>query len=641
MPTEDKDVKIDNEVSEDKDVKIDNKVGEDKDSIEESNNKAEKDKKAEKKAETQDAKDKDQDASKGKSLADEMKEAVQVKDEKHEDSETEDIFFFIPKKKEEKYTIWSLDMWFRDKFSDHSFFFVIFLELFVVSLIFFLPCVFWLYYEWDNIDFSTYFDSPGKFKGTQEDVFRIGLFTLCWYSFDVFVSIIVENIVPIMTSVLYTLQLSESEFSWCMVMVFYTSRTYFRISLDCFFIVFLLINMFVPYTQPSNFNIFELNVVMALIIWLGVYTSMLFIMKIVINILIYNIRRDSFKDIILSLNYKIFFFKKLKAISEATDESFICREMVPGYDPGFYLKEKSLFTSSDQVEVVIQNIMTSLGKKFLDYEDIKKYFPHDYKIVFKYLTNTDPINKSQRINVKALTIIAKNLYKKRKDMNRTLNDRDIVFQKLEVIFFLIVSYLAAIVLCILFNINYKLYLFGFGTTIMTFSWIFADTIKKVFNCFVFVLAVRPYVIGDRVKIYDDLYVVYKIDLLNTTFLNHNNAVVYIPNDLLINTKISNIARSPPQAIIVEVAVSIETTYSKAKLVENLVNNSLKGITKHFINAELVKKTINKAYYKVNIVQNLQDITLTTIRQEKLVHVFERALATADVKYMNSFEFSIV
>ncbi|KAM0680618.1 hypothetical protein GINT2_001306 [Glugoides intestinalis] len=612
----------------------DNKINEDEELNKKSNSKkTSKDTSTEKKDEA--------DASKNKSLADEMKEAVQVKEEEHEDSEAEDIFFFIPKKKEEEYTIWSLDMWFHDKFDERGVFFVIFLELFLVTLVLFLPCTFWIYREWGNINLSRYFNIPGKFKGTQEDVFRIALFTICWYSFDVFVSIIVENIVPIMTSVLYTLQLSESEFSWCMVMVFYTSRVYFRISLDCFFIIFLLGNMFTPYTKPSNFNIFELNVIMALIIWLGVYTCMLFIMKIVINILIYNIRRDSFKDIILSLNYKIFFFKKLKVISEAPDQKLICREMNPGYDPGFYLKEKALFTSSYQVEIVIQNIMTSLGKKFFDYEDIKTYFPQDYELVFKYFNNTDTINKKQRINVKSLTIIAKNLYKKRKDMNKTLCDRDIVFEKLEVIFFLIVSYLAAIVLCVLFDLDYKLYLFGFGTTIMTFSWIFADTIKKVFNCFVFVLIIRPYVIGDRVKVFDDLYIVYKIDLLNTTFLNSNNAVVYIPNDLLINTKISNIARSPPQAIIIEVDVSIETTYTKAKLVETLVNNSLKGITKHFINAELIKKTINKAYYKVNIVQNLQDISLTTIRQEKLVKIFERALVTANVKYMNSFEFSIV
>ncbi|ELA42690.1 uncharacterized protein VICG_00005 [Vittaforma corneae ATCC 50505] len=639
----------DQEIREDKKKKDseDNKVNEDNDQKknesknETSKSGSSKSNSKSSKSDNKNATDKAPENVKNKSLAQEIQEAAKDKSE-HEDSENEDLTFFTRKKQEKDYSIWSIDEWMHDYLGDWNSTLVYMFEIIVVSTILLLPSVFWLIKEWRNINFRSYFSNPGAIKADNEGLFRVALFTILWYTFDIFITLFSENFLLIMAIILHTFQLSESEFCWCMVDVLYTSRGYFRMSADCLFIFYLSVIMFEKYSKPKNFNIFNPLVIKTLILWLGIYTGMLFVMKFVVNIFIYDVRRSSYKEAILDLNRKIFLFRKLKAISEAHSQSEkkdIAENMVPTYDPGFYLKDKDLFTSREDAMIVVQNIMALLKKKKLAYQDIKQYYPNEYDVVFKYFTSSDTVEDNQVVHVKVLKEIAKDLYIKRKDMGRTLNDRDSIFEKLEVIFFLIVSYIAAIILCILFEIDYKFYLFGFGTSLLTFSWVFADTIKKIFNCFVFVLVLRPYVIGDKVKINDEEYVVVKIDLLTTTFLNKTKTIVYLPNDVLMVTKIYNTSRSPPQCMVVELTVE-NTTYDQVKKLEELVKDEVEKAAKHFTDAELIGKSVDKAVFSVSVVQNFQNTSLTKLRQDKLIKIFESSMKSANITHKNSFVFTM-
>lgn len=595
------------------------------------------------KSDNKSAADKSLENAKNKSLAQEIQEAAKDKTEP-DDSENEELAFFTRKKQEKDYSIWSIDEFIHDYLEDWNSVLVYMFEVIAVSVILLLPSLFWLIKEWRSINLLSYFGSPGAIKADNEGLFRIALFTILWYTFDVTIVIFSDNFLLIMDVVLYTFQLSESEFCWCMVDVLYTSRGYFRISADCLFIFYLSVRMFEKYSKPKSFNIFNPLVVKTLILWFGIYMGMLFVMKFVINIFIYDVRRSSYKEVIWDLNHKVFLFRKLSAISETHSQSErndIAENMIPTYDPGFYLKDKDLFTSREDAMIVVQNTMALLKKKKLTYQDIKAYYPNEYDAVFKYFTSSDTVEDSQIVHVKALKEIARDLYIKRKDMGKTLNDRDSIFEKLEVIFFLIVSYIAAVILCILFDIDYQFYLFGFGTTLLTFSWVFADTIKKIFNCFVFVLVLRPYVIGDKVKINGEEYVVVKIDLLTSTFLNNTKTIIYLPNDVLMVTKIHNISRSPPQCMVVELAVE-NATYSQVKKLEESVKDKLKDkeIKKHFIDAELIEKSADKAVFSVSVIQNFQNTSLTKERQDRLIKIFESSLSSANITHKNSFVFTM-
>lgn len=580
---------------------------------------------------------------KNQTLADEMKEAVQNQKNEEEKQNNDDFRLFTRDKTEKRYTIWILDEWLHDNLSDWGDLITYLIEVLLVSLVLIIPVIPWLIKERKNIKILSYFNTPGPLKNDTESLFRIILFTITWYTFDVILLLICENFISIMSPILYTLQLNESEFAWCLVDIFYSSRAYFRLSAVSFFIFRLITYMFTPYSKPKSLDITDPMVIRTLILWFGIYMGMLFVMKFLINNFIYDIKRSSYKETIWDLNHKIFVYKKLKLISETgntADRDEIYETMVPSYDPGFYLKDQVFFRSADDAEIVAQNIMVLMNKKEFRYDDIKKYFPQDHEIVFKYLSGASNSENNDTIKSATFKECARDLYNKRKDMSRTLKDRDYIFDKLEVIFFLIVSYLAAIVLCMLFDIDYNTYLIGFGTSILTFSWVFADAIKKLFNCFVFVLVLRPYVIGDRVKINDEEYVVIKIDLLTTTFLNNIKTTTYLPNDALMNTKIYNIARSPPQSMILEVMVDEATTISQAKKLEEIVRNEVAKISKYFINAEMTEKMSDKIYYKIDTTQNFQSLDSLKMKKDDLIDIFDKGLARAGISHKNSFVFRL-
>lgn len=578
---------------------------------------------------------------KNKTLADEMKEAAHQQKEESK-SDAEDMAFFERQGKDECYSIWNLDYWLQNTLKNTNMVIRLLIEIAVISAIFIGPSGMWLYREWGNIDLSKFFSSPGWLSYDPESVFRLGLFVVIWYAADSIINLLCENIIMLMGSILVSLQLEESEFIWSLINNFYSAREYFRLCAT-FLCVFQLADwMFDKYQPPKSYNIFRPMVVRALVLWYGIYAGMMFVMKFAVNIFIYDIKKSSHSDMIIDLNNKIFIIKKLKTISEAWNTSEyheICNEMMPSYDLGLYLKDQEFFSSPEDAEIVVQNIMALLRKKVLTYNNIKEYFPSNHERVFKYLSNTDPIQEKQVITVGALKMIAKELYVKRADINRTIKDRNYIFDKLEFMFSLVVKYISAIVLCVILGVEHEVYITGFGTSILTFSWVFADSIKNLFNCFIFVLVIRPYDIGDRVKINGENYVVNKINLLTTTFLTNLRKLTYIPNDVLISTKIYNIARSPPQSLIMEIAVDESVTYEQGRALVDAVKNDIKKATKYFVDLEFQKLEGCKLCYIIYTTQNFQSLDATMSRQNRLIKIFGSGMAKANIAYKNSFSFT--
>lgn len=561
------------------------------------------------------------------------------KDDSSSDSDTQ-MLLESTARKGETYSVWSLDEYFHHVMEDWNPLIVYIIEALMVFIILFLPSLFWVIISWKTFDIKKYFKNPGPLTSDPEGLFRVALFTFIWYVFDIIILLFTRSILAIAYFILNTLQLNESEFCWNIADVLYKTRDYFRLSVDCLLIFFLSTKMFSEYSKPSNFNILEHNVQITLVLWVGIYAGMLFIMKIITNVLVYDVKNTTFKSQIRDLNQKLFVFRKLVNISEAgSDANEIINSTVPEYDPGFYPREKDLFGSKKETSLMVRRFMARLKKKLLKYEDISNYFPNDHDPVFMYLTSSETVDKKKEIKRKALIAIATELCENRKHMVSTLKDRDTIFEKLEFIFWLGTTYLAAIILCILFDINYSFYLFGVGTSLLTFSWIFADVIKMIFHCFVFVLIIRPYSIGDRVNINDEELVVSKIDLLTSTFINTTQTITYMANIELMTTKIHNLTRSPPQNLLVEVKVG-DVKYTQLKSMEGSLKKEVQKANKHFNNAELLALADGKALFSINMVKNAGSSQQMKIRKDKIAKILEPLLQKNDISHENSYLFKI-
>lgn len=578
---------------------------------------------------------------KERTLAQEMKDAML---EKKVDSDQDGPSSMYERHfKKQEYSIWSLDCWFYGYLSNWNSIIPCIIEILIVGIILFLPSIFWLIKERANLDLKKFFSSPGPLKvGDPESLFRFALFTFLWYSFDSIVSLICDSLLLILNTILALLFLNESEFVWSIVASIFGLRRYLRAALSCIFASFLTTKMFSPFTKPKSFDVFNIDTYKVLLFWFGLYSALHFIFKFILGICVYDLKRASYKEAIWDLNHKIFIFKKLSEIGKASNQSErddICANRIPSFDPGFYLKDRDFFLSEEDAKIVSNNILVSLNKKKLTIDDIKVYFPPDPENIFKYFNGSLPSEEASTITATAFMKRAKELYLKRKDMQKTLIDRDYIFDMLESLVSLLVFYIAAILLCFLFDIDYNFYLFGLGSSLLAFSWVFADTIKKIFICFVFVLLVRPYDIGDRVMINTETLKVHKVNLLHSTFLNKNKSIVYLSNDILFNTPIVNYARSNDQCIEVEVTPENVVTLDAAKKLEENAQNKIKEIPKHFTSLELTIKSDSKISFMIYMKKNLQDENDHLKRKNILMKVFDKALSEAGITHKSSYIFN--
>lgn len=577
--------------------------------------------------------------SKEKSLAQEIREAMA---EKPENLDNENQLFRERDFEEKKYSMWNLDLWLKDYFSEFHWSIAFLIETLVFGLILFLPSSYWIYKEWDNIKLKKYFQNPGYLKfGELESLFRLALFTFCWCVFDSFVSLICDSTIGIFSTILKSLQLSESEFIWSLVLTLFELRAYLRFFIVSLFVFYLSKRMFDPFNKPKSFDFTDPDTYKLLLMWAGIYSGLHFVAKFLLSILLYDIKRSSYKDTILDLNYKLFIFKKLDMIAEAStssDKKDICESEQPSFDPGFYLKDSDFFLSEEDAGIVANNILVNLKKNKLEIEDFKEYFPNDYELVYTYLTDSESIEDAKFLTAKTFINRAKELYLKRKDMQKTLIDRDYIFNMLDSLVHVVVLYVALIILCLIFEINYKVYLVGFGSTLLTFSWIFADTIKKIFICFVFVLLIRPYEIGDRVVITNEILKVQKINLLHTTFLNRNKSVIYLANDFLFSAPIINFARSSMQCIEIEITPNNQVTLNEAKKIEEAARSKIQEISKYFSNLEMNLKTDAKVGFLVYLKRNLQDEASLNRRKSTLMKIFDDVMEEVGVPHKSSYVF---
>lgn len=568
-------------------------------------------------------------------------EMKKIKDDKNE-SEKEPLFF-ERKEETDTLTLWNLDIYLRKRLSPLGLLLTYIIEFLIIVFILFLPSVYYIFYEANLKDFFKFFSSPGPISFDRKSVFRFSLFIAICFGFDSLIWIIMKDIIIICNRLLIIFSLQESELLWRIIDNFNCAKEYLAVSLVFLFIFLLSDKMFTKYKAPNIKDIGDINIIKGLILWYGIYMGLMFIMQIILYEFIYDLKRSSYSKTIFDLNNKLFIFQKLKIISEASssdDRNYISENMDPGYDPGFYLIGQDFFQSKEDAGIVAENIMALLKKNKIIYKDLKVFFPTNPDKVFKFLSGSDSISDEQAITVTQFKNIAQDLYSKREDMSRTLKDRNYIFEKLEFIFSLGVKYIAAIVLCMIFKLDYKFYLATFGTSLFTFSWIFGDTIKNLFNCFVFILITRPFDIGDRVEIDGLSFKVYKINLLNTAFLTNLQKLVYIPNAALIQKSIFNLSRSPPEYLRLELSIDHSTTtVSKAiKLSEKMKNHFKKN--KEFVSGlDFMDLANEKLYFKLYINQNFHNYELLDHIKIKIIKAFEEGMQSEHISYKNHFMFN--
>lgn len=598
----------------------------------------------EKSGDDEDSKKQDEDENPKKNS---MNKQDKLKDIVPEPEESTDVQMIFTQRNsiEDEFSVWSADKYYHNEYREVNILIRFFCEIVIFSLVLLGPPLVGLIVTDKKIELLSFFAAPGSDEDPWKKMLRRNLYCNIVYVMDVIFYIITECLLLISARILVIFGLYQSTICWTVVQSLFLKRFYGRTCLTFLFAFYLSTVMYNPYGLPKISLGSHSNIGKTLLLWLGIYMGILFVVKTIVSVSTFELKRSAYTETIFGLNYKTFVFNKLRKIAEATEEGEdvddICENYVQGYDDGLYLKNRtSFFPSVEEARVIANNIYALMKIKVLEAEDIRRYFPEDYADVYKYLAAIDiKEGDNKAIKAKRFVSLAEELYYSRKDMERTLRGRDSVFDKLELIFSIIASYGALIVLLLLFQANAQVFMASFGTSLLTFSWIFADSIKNIYNCFIFLLIIRPYNIGDKVIVNGEILFVYKVDLLTTTFLTTFKKIVYISNTTLFTSNIYNIARSPSQSESLELEVDEATTYDQAIELEKKAAEKIKKEKSLFVDCLFRKIIKGKLFYEILHTNNFQNSDQLKLKRNKVIKIFRKSLGEAGISYKESFEFS--
>lgn len=102
-----------------------------------------------------------------------------------------------------------------------------------------------------------------------------------------------------------------------------------------------------------------------------------------------------------------------------------------------------------------------------------------------------------------------------------------------------------------------------GSVLLSLSFAFGGTISNVVTCFIFVVFLQPFDVGDQVACSgvnnSELMVVESIDVLTSTFRNFINRRIQVPNWMLAGMVIENHKRSPNAVFTFVFQIGVDTT----------------------------------------------------------------------------------
>jgi small-conductance mechanosensitive channel len=475
---------------------------------------------------------------------------------------------------------------------------------------------------------------------------RTILFLTLAHTVYTLIMFLAEHILYFTVTVFGLLKIPMNEYAIELIQVINATSWWWTQAMVSLVFFYIGINVFPEYDLGKKVPTTEYIVVTALLCY-GVVMCVLFIEKLIMAFLTSEIRRQEYRDRIWNINYKTFIFKKLAALSEASpgERRALASEMASEFDPGFFLKYSDLRLNSQKAaENVAESIFGYLEIKRLLYEDIEKFFPDNPDEVYRYLSGSETADeKKVPITFEQLRERAVALYQDRTDITYTLHARDRVINKLDIILMSIALYFSVILVMVILGVEYKVFLASMGPNIVAFSWIFSDTIKEIYNCFVFLLVNHPFDFGDRVVIDNEELKVTSVDLLSTSFVGENDVSVFIPNISLIKKEIHNIRRSSKQWEILTVKIGGSTTFGKALQLQDKVVEELGKHHKLFTGDFTIKNFSgggDPIALTVAIKQqmNLQDTASRQARRKEMIKIMEEKMKAVGISYLNSFEF---
>jgi len=264
--------------------------------------------------------------------------------------------------------------------------------------------------------------------------------------------------------------------------------------------------------------------------------------------------------------------------------------------------ESTLTEAIELANKLTSNVDTD-QKGFLKIEDFHPFFrfPQAAETAFSMFDR----NKDGKIELEEIIVIIREIYKDRKALYNTLHDREdiakILNNSLGVIFWIFMFLLSLTV----FGVNMQTYLVPISTSVIGLAFIFGESLKLLWNNFIFIFFVRPYDVGDKIVIQDSLtyptLTVHKISLLVTEAYSGDGRLFLLPNDTIRAKVIVSFKRSKNYVVTLQLQLGFDTKKEHIEKFEKRIRKWLKNDTAPW--------NFDDMYFAVSDLQNLNKLVI--------------------------------
>ncbi|KAA0064530.1 mechanosensitive ion channel protein 10-like [Cucumis melo var. makuwa] len=275
------------------------------------------------------------------------------------------------------------------------------------------------------------------------------------------------------------------------------------------------------------------------------------------------------------------------------------------------------------------------GNKFIEERDLLAFMiPEEVNLVWPHFE----VDKTRKIDMKALTNWVVKVYQGRKTLAHALKDTKTAVKQLNNLITALIIIVTAIIWLLLMEIATTKVLVFLLTQLAVAAFMFGNTCKTAFEALIFVFVMHPFDVGDRCVVDGVQLLVEEMNILTTVFLKLNNEKVYYPNSVLATKPITNYYRSPDMGDTVEFSIGFETPVERIGAMKEQIKRYLEENPQHWYpNHNVVVKEIEnvnkiKIALYTNHTMNFQDWAEKNRRRTELVMELKRIFEELKINY---------
>ncbi|XP_008452778.2 mechanosensitive ion channel protein 10-like [Cucumis melo] len=276
------------------------------------------------------------------------------------------------------------------------------------------------------------------------------------------------------------------------------------------------------------------------------------------------------------------------------------------------------------------------GKKFLEEKDLLKFMIDEAEV--NLLWPHFEVDKTKKIDMKALTNWVVKVYQGRKTLAHALKDTKTAVKQLDNLVAALIVIVTAVIWLLLMEIATTKVLVFLLTQFAVAAFMFGNTCKNTFEGLIFVFVMHPFDVGDLCVVDGIQLLVEEMNILTTVFLKLNNEKVYYPNSVLATKPITNYYRSPDMGDTIEFSISFTTPLEKIGIMKEKIKRYLEDDPQHWYpnHSVVVKEIENVNKIKIalytNHTMNFQDWTEKNRRRTELMMELKRIFEELKINY---------